>query len=209
MFNFDDVENFDRHISVSIPAYDVLTRAILGLSQYWVRNGSVIYDLGCTTGKHLNMMKKVDGVEYIGIDKSSLLPDSNDFVTFINKNIVDVEYKEADLFLSIFTLQFLTRQERNKTIEIIKNKLKSGGALIVAEKNYFSDGFIQSAIDSVHKEIKSDNFSWTEIMGKEEQLRENMKPLRETELIIELEKIGTVHEFWRTFGFSAYVVLKK
>lgn len=207
MFDFNNVNDFDRHISLSIPSYDVLCRTIVKLADYFIRKDAVIYDLGCSTGKHLHMMKKINGAKYYGVDNSELLPGDSSDIHFIKDNIINVDYEKADLFLSIFTLQFLTKSERESMIDIIASKLKHHGALIVAEKTYYSDGKVQSITESVHKEMKNDNFTWQEIMNKEEQLRENMQPLRNSELVKELRTIGEPFEIWRCFHFVAYIVM--
>jgi len=47
---------FDYHINKSIPLYKDLHWLCLQVSDYFVRENSTVYDLGCSTGKLLNKL---------------------------------------------------------------------------------------------------------------------------------------------------------
>ena len=49
-------EGFDNHISQSIRGYNDLIGDVINLSQYFVENDTVVYDIGCSTGKMLRAM---------------------------------------------------------------------------------------------------------------------------------------------------------
>lgn len=208
MFDFNKVENFDRHIALSIPAYDLLNKQVLDYSDYFIDWGFNVYDLGCSTGKLLKLMRKEGGVGYFGIDDSNLLPASCDQIKYIRADLHNVVIEDACLITSIFTLQFLHRKTRERLLKNVKTNLIKGGAFIVAEKTYSEDPKIQSIMDSVYKESKSHHFSHEEIARKEIELRSNMKPARYSELIEELSQIGIVQEIWRSFNFVCFLVIK-
>lgn len=212
MFDFNQVENFDRHISLSIPSYEYLTRMIMQFSEYFLEEGKDVLDIGCSTGKHLKLMKKIKGVRYVGVDNSSLCPPITEcqHILFEKLDASDlfIEENSHSLILSIFTLQFMDSTRRARTLERVKKGLCSGGAFIVAEKVFCETGKIQSIVDSAHREVKADNFTSDEIMKKEWQLRQNMKIKTESELMIELLEIGDVQQIWRAFNFVAYLVIK-
>lgn len=210
MFDFNKVEDFDRHISLSIPSYENLSRMIVQFSEYFLEEGKSVIDLGCSTGKHLKLMSKIEGVDYIGIDNSDLIPRTGEHIMFEKGDLGDVTLPENQfsLILSIFTLQFLKSDKRRRLLDEVSKGLCKGGAFIVAEKVFCSSAKAQSLIDSCHREVKADNFSPEEILKKEWQLRQNMKIKNEHELLFELECIGEVQPIWRCFNFVAYLVIK-
>lgn len=212
MFDFNQVENFDRHISLSIPSYEYLTRMILQFSEYFLEEGKDVLDIGCSTGKHLKLMKKIKGVRYVGVDNSSLCPPITECQNIqfekLDASGLFIEKDSHSLILSIFTLQFMDSTRRARTLDRIKTGLCSGGAFIVAEKVFCTGAKMQSLVDSAHREVKSDNFTAEEIMQKEWQLRQNMKIKTEDELMLELLSIGEVQQIWRAFNFVAYLVIK-
>lgn len=77
-FSFNTIEDFDEHILTSIPNYDILIEAIKSMSEYFMTEGSNIYDLGCSTGKLLKSIKR-EGVNKIGYDVANLLPEEDGF----------------------------------------------------------------------------------------------------------------------------------
>lgn len=209
MFDFNKIKDFDKHISLSIPNYDRLTEQIVTYADYFLEWGYNVYDLGCSTGKHLKMLNKRSGIDYIGYDNSKLLPDNTEHCSFIRADLHDVQLKDACLIMSIFTLQFLPEKTREKILKEVKESLKTGGAFIVAEKVYCNDGKIQSIMDSAHREYKTQHFTPSEIIKKDIELRDNMRPKEESELMSELYEIGKVQEIWRSYNFVAYMVIKE
>ena len=51
-------EGFDNHIEKSIRGYRDLWTDILKLSEYFVEDGTVVIDIGCSTGRLLKAMRE-------------------------------------------------------------------------------------------------------------------------------------------------------
>ena len=49
-FNEKVSRNFDKHVEKSVPMYKASHEIILGCSDFFLRNGSICYDLGSSTG---------------------------------------------------------------------------------------------------------------------------------------------------------------
>ncbi|HWR59873.1 MAG TPA: hypothetical protein VN328_13380, partial [Thermodesulfovibrionales bacterium] len=65
-------EHFDSHIRRSVPFYQDGHDLILKLSDFFIYNGSLVYDLGCSTGSltsRLGIRSAGKDVRIIGIDK--------------------------------------------------------------------------------------------------------------------------------------------
>src|SRR5690242_20625306 len=73
-FHFaDHAAGFDAHISASIPGYDRLRWWITQLSRRFVREGTRVIDVGCSTGSTLKQIHDLNrasrpAVGYVGID---------------------------------------------------------------------------------------------------------------------------------------------
>ena len=74
-FNTGVAKTFDSHVKKSVPMYDEGHQIILDSSDYFIKNNSTVYDIGCSTGKLIKQLNthhehKKD-LEFIGIDSSS------------------------------------------------------------------------------------------------------------------------------------------
>ena len=66
-FNKNVWDNFDLHVKQSIPFYYEIINAIAGLSEFFMKENSVIYDLGCSTGNIISSLSKLNLSNYIEI----------------------------------------------------------------------------------------------------------------------------------------------
>ena len=56
-WSFKNFENqFDKHVLNSIPGYKEFWWYSINLSKSFISNKTVIYDLGCSTGKKTNLI---------------------------------------------------------------------------------------------------------------------------------------------------------
>ncbi len=209
MFEFSKIDNFDNHINKSIPQYDFLVEYIRRISEYFIDRHTNVYDLGCSTGKLLKSMKKMNNVNYFGIDDSALIPTGHEYINFLKKDVFDVDYMNASFITSVFTLQFLPKVKRTELLCKIRNGLNQGGAFVICEKIYASDSMIQAMNTSLYYEDKSKNFTAEEIYQKELQLRENMKCQKFQELMNEVSIIGTPNIFWASYNFIGIIAVKE
>ena len=207
-FDFNKIEDFDKHINLSIPHYDELQKQIINISQYFIDEHSSVYDIGCSTGSLLKKLPFKEKVSYIGIDKSNLIPDTHEYIKFIKDDIFNINITDASLILSIFTLQFLSHKERANTLRKIKEGLNHGGCFIVAEKIYASSPKVQDIINSFYYQYKEEHFEVSEILKKEQQLRTALRINTSDKLIKECLAIGKVDIFWKNYNFICLLVTK-
>ena len=52
------MKKFDKHISSSVPLYKEGHELITSLSDFFIKDKSVCYELGCSTGTLLNQISK-------------------------------------------------------------------------------------------------------------------------------------------------------
>ena len=212
-FDFNTIDDFDDHILKSIPNYDVLFDTILSISQYFITRNAIIYDLGCSTGKLLKAIPY--GNLKIGYDNASLLPPEDEG----REN--ELEFKSADLshqfeiknacvVYSIFTMQFLNRDDREAYCKTVYDGLNKGGAFLLCEKIYQEEGLLQEVLSFSHHDYKAKHFSSDEIITKERDLRYIMKPNTLQENIDLLKSAGfqTITPFWQSYNFVGVILVK-
>ena len=215
-------EGFDNHISQSIRGYNDLIGDVINLSQYFVENDTVVYDIGCSTGKMLRAMigqneKIAPRADYVGIeieeDFFKFFDDSVDNLEFIRKDVRDVSFAvNTSLITSIFTLQFMPRQDRQDVINQIYNCLIPGGAFIFAEKTIGNNPMIHEMRTFTYYDFKKLSFTYDDIMTKEKKLRSMLKSNSRQELIEMCEIAGfnpnSIDSFWQNFAFTGFIAIK-
>ncbi len=206
-FSFDTIEDFDEHIDMSIPNFNVLINSTKSLAEYFYVNGSNIYDMGCSTGKMLKTIN-APGCNKIGYDIATLLPDEDGFES-VDLN-GDFSIENASVVFSIFTMQFLEPAKRDSYIKKIYDGMLSGGALFMCEKIYRTDGKIQELMSFSHYDHKLKSFSADDIIAKERDLRYIMKPWQDDRLNKALQHAGfDITIYWQMFNFKGIIALKK
>jgi tRNA (cmo5U34)-methyltransferase len=151
----------------------------------------------------------------VGIDYSrNLLPentrefDNINFVEFDLNN--DYKFPNACLIFSIFTLQFLRKENRLKLLKNIYDGLCLGGALIIAEKVYIDNGMFQDIFTFSYYDYKKVSFTEKQILDKEKDLRTILKPNTTQENLYLLNMAGfqKIVMIYKYFHFEAYLCVK-
>jgi len=209
-FDFNTISDFDIHIDKSIPNYSFLISAVKSISDYFVTENGVIYDIGCSTGKLLKSLPY--NCKKVGYDNSNLLPESeNENLIFQNKDVTkEVALDNAQIIYSIFTLQFIEPIERINLLQNIYDSLNEGGIFILCEKVYQNDGKLQEILTFSHYDYKSQHFTLNEIFSKEKDLRFIMKPKTLEDNLQDLKRVGfkTSTTFFQSFNFVGIIALK-
>lgn len=216
-FDFNTIQKFDEHISLSVSHYEVLDDIIVSLASNFITPNSNVYDLGCSTGRMLRVLdnyNRVDGVSFVGYDISeNLLPKIiGDSLSFFKRDITDptIKFYNTDLILSIFTLQFIAREKRQALVKKVYDSLNPGGAFIVTEKIYMADGRIQDHFNFAHYDFKRRTFSPDAILSKQIDLRTIMRPLNELEIakMFKIAGFSTVESFYQSLNFKGWILIK-
>lgn len=188
-FSFKDkniIKNFDEHILKSIPNYIQGQNIVVSLSNFFLNNGSTFYDLGCSTGSLIQKIQNNNNdikTKYIGLDISQEMisfakKKKIKNCSFLKRDIVKENLKNSDMIVSMFTMQFIPTQHRQKVFKKIYKSLNVGGAFILFEKIRANNAIFQDLFNFLYFDFKKNkNFSSDEILNKEKSLRGIMKPL--------------------------------
>jgi hypothetical protein len=101
-------------------------------------------------------------------------------------------------------------KDREDIIKRIYKGLNQGGAFVFSEKTFSCDPRIQDMMTFMYYDYKRKNFTDTEILDKEVQLRHMMKPNTKSELFKMCINAGfELHTFWQNFNFVGVIAIKR
>ena len=181
-------DSFQQHVERSIPLYDEGHHLICRLSDFFAPPDSLVYDLGCSTGKLLRCLAEHNShkknIRWIGLDKEEEMircaretNTGNTAVEFHHADINDYEYEKADMIIAYYTVQFIEERKRQRLIDTIHASLNWGGAFLLFEKVGAPDARFQDMMSSLYREFKeSRGFTATEVANKEKSLKGVLKP---------------------------------
>ena len=212
---------FDKHVRKSIPFYDEIQKNVSSLSEWFIKDGSIYYDIGCSTGqtiynifqRHNNKDIKIYGLDIqnkmIQIAKKK---NKSKNIKFLKKDFnKKIKLKKNDFTTCLFTINFLKKIKRLKMLKTIFDSLNAQGAFVLVEKVNSSNILNQSIFTEMYYDFKIDNkLSHLHIINKAKSLRGVMTPLTEEENIRMLKKVGfkKIEVFFKWFNFSGILAIK-
>ena len=211
------IKNFDEHINLSVPYYSEGHKLILNLAEFFVKEDSICYEIGTSTGtlsKKLAKKFSSKKSKFIGIDvekdmikiaKKTKLKN----LFFVHKDIRDYKLLASDFITSYYTIQFIHAKERQAIFKKIYDSLNWGGGFILFEKVRAPDARFQDITSQMYDDFKSKNgFNEKEILLKTRSLRGVLDPYTSEENIRYLKRAGfkdimSVQKFLCFEGFLA------
>ena len=215
-------KNFTKHISKSVPFYLEGHEIICEISDFFLKEKSVCYDLGCSTGVLLNKIynrHKDKKIEFIGIDSVKAMINQakkenkkkTNRIKYLNKDIRKFVFKNSDLIISYFTMQFIKPEYRQTMINKIYKSLNWGGAFIMFEKIRASDARFQDMYSIIYNDFKLKNgFTPSEIVHKTRSLKGILEPFSDYGNCGLLKRAGFVDYItvFQWMSFKGYLCIK-
>lgn len=194
-------KEFDKHISKSVPLYHQMHWLCEQLSDFYVKDDSLVYDIGCSTGSLLKKIairhKNKKKLKLVGIDivkkMVSFAKKNNKAgnIQFINKDLTKYKFKKSDFILSFYTMQFIKSKDRQNLINKIYKSLNWGGAFFLVEKVRSYDARTQDQMTTIYEEFKLHNgFNEREITAKKKSLKGVLEPFSSNANIQILKRAG-------------------
>ena len=219
-FNQQVTDEFEHHVRKSLPFYERLQEMVVGISDYFVMDHEVVYDLGSSTGETITRLEKRHphkSLRYVGLDSSPSMNEkaslmyASPSIQFQTASLEDYSFPSKSPFiLSLFTLHFLPIHKRKVVIQRIFNALYEGGCFILVEKTHSESPLMQNMWSHLHYEDKlQQGFTHQEVLSKEQSLRGVLNPLSVQENIALLTAIGfQVDIFFKEWNFTGFVAIK-
>ncbi len=185
-FDGNVVNNFESHVEKSVPLYEKGHELILESADYFVKDESICYELGCSTGllsyKLSNRFKNIDA-NFIGLDQVNNMINyaknkyQNKNLNYECVDVIDYEFLKSDLITSYYLLQFIRPSKRQLLIDKIYSSLNWGGGFICFEKVRGPDARFQDITTGLYNEYKiKAGYSFDEILSKSRSLKGVLEP---------------------------------
>ncbi len=186
-FGGDVPKTFDSHVRKSVPLYMEGHDLVLRVSDYFISDNSLMYDLGCSTGEFLLKMAARHtrpSVRFVGIDREIAMTEeavkrcSKDSRIRIEcEELTNFPLEKADFILAYYTMQFVRPAFRQDMFNRIYESLNWGGALLVFEKVRGPDARFQDILTGLYNDYKTEQgFSSDEILSKSRSLKGVLEP---------------------------------
>jgi tRNA (cmo5U34)-methyltransferase len=205
-FEFDEevAVVFDDMLNRSVPFYKEASEITVFFALKYLKEGGRLYDLGSSTASLLiEIYKKLPfKAKLIGLDNSEAMIEQaqkklNAYGMDIELKYADIlnyEYKKADVFISNYTLQFIRPLVREELVKKICNYLNDEGVFIFSEKLISHDKKLNKELIELYYDFKKkQGYSEFEIAQKREALENVLVPYSEEENITMAKKAGFSH----------------
>ena len=217
-------KNFVAHVSKSVPRYFEGHKLVCNIGDFFIKNNSLVYELGCSTGELVLNLSKYNKLKpdskFIGIDieedmikvaeeeKQKLNINNVDF--FVD-DIVQYELESSDMIIAYYTIQFIRPSERQLLINKIFNALKWGGAFLMFEKVRANDARFQDMMTILYHDYKLEQgYTPEEIITKSRSLKGILEPFSTQGNIDLLKRAGFVDilTVFKYICFEGFLAIK-
>ncbi len=203
-FSGSVADTFDDHVSKSVPLYREGHKLTCALSDFFVKPGSRIYEIGSSTGTLTMALAKHNAhkadTSYVGIDvEADMVAKAQDkarsngmaHVSFVADDVMAMEFEPADLIVAYYTVQFIRPSVRQQLIDKIYRSLHWGGAFVLFEKVRGPDARFQDMATSLYSDYKLEQgYSPEEIVSKSRSLKGVLEPFSSQGNIDLLKRAG-------------------
>ncbi len=213
---------FDDMLNRSVPYYLDVLKLVVDISQEFLKENSLIFDIGCSTGSTMIELSKKTNykIECCGIDTSMYMIEKArskaqafgiENMKFLCQDVFDVDMKKADLIISNYTLQFIRPLLREKLIKKIYNSLNDGQIFIFSEKVISENKLLNKIyIDKYYEFKKTQGYSEYEISQKREALENVLVPYSVEENLKMIKDSGfkSCDIIFKWYNFATFIAIK-
>jgi tRNA (cmo5U34)-methyltransferase len=225
-FGAETAAVFDDMLDRSVPFYFEIQRMTAELVSEFVREGTSVYDLGCSTANTiLHVARSVQSgvsARFVGIDSSQEMLDiarrkldAEDFQHPFELRCADlndgVHIADASVVLLVLTLQFVRPLHRERLLRSIQHGMEKGGCAVLVEKVLGGDSTLNRLfIERYYAMKKRNGYSDLEIAQKREALENVLVPYRLDENRALLREVGfsAVDVFFKWYNFCGIIAVK-
>lgn len=179
--------HFESHIEKSVPGYRYGHEVVARLSDFFLSDGSQVYEIGSSTGalsRRIADWNDGKNIRLTGIEIEPAMVDkaremSTDYaqITYEVGDALAVPFEPADLVVAYYTVQFIRPSVRQQLFDKIYQSLNWGGAFILFEKVRGPDARFQDILTALYTDFKLANgLSEKEIVQKTRSLKGVLEP---------------------------------
>lgn len=224
VFDAEVARVFDDMLERSIPQYAVMRELVLDVALRYVRDGTVVADLGCSRGEALARLEAVRGARnrFVGVEVSPPMLEAARarFANMDHVSIVDADLRRgypigssprASVTLAVLVLQFTPIEHRHRIVRDVFRSTLPGGALIVVEKVLGETAELDAAfVDAYHRLKLARGYSVDDVARKALALEGVLVPVTARWNVELLRSAGfsDVDCFWRSLNFAAWLAVR-
>jgi len=185
-FDGETVKNFEEHVAKSVPMYKDGHKLVLALSDFFVQEGSTIFEIGSSTGiLSCQLAERVEqkNARVVGID---IIEDMVRYaqgkyqrpnLEFQCADGLDIDMSGTDLVICYYVVQFVSPARRQLLINKIYESLRWGGALVMFEKVRGPDARFQDIATMMYTDYKLEQgYTSEEVVAKARSLKGVLEP---------------------------------
>jgi tRNA (cmo5U34)-methyltransferase len=222
-FEFDEevAAVFDDMLKRSVPFYKESQEMTEFFAHKNLSEGGLLYDLGCSTASLLLNLRrdlKVNAT-LVGLDNSEAMLTQarrkreayGAKIEIQYADILEYDYKMADVFISNYTLQFIRPLVREELVKKIASSLKKDGVFIFSEKVISHHSKLNKDLIERYYDFKKERgYTEYEIVQKREALENVLVPYSEEENIKMAKNCGFSHceAVFRWANFATFIAIK-
>lgn len=220
-FGGNVADSFESHIERSVPGYREGHELVAQLSDFFVSNNSLVYEIGASTGaltRRLAEWNDGKNARFVGIEVEAdmvaaarRLSEGIESVDFIEEDALTAELAPADMIVSYYTMQFVRPALRQQLYDKIYESLNWGGAFVMFEKVRAPDARFQDMMSVLYSDFKlSEGFDPSEIVAKTRSLKGVLEPFSTNGNIDMLERAGFVDHMtvFKHICFEGFLAIK-
>jgi len=222
-FDNEVPENFDKHVSRSVPNYNDGHQLINIYTDFFINLPSKRgYDIGSSTG---SLIEKIQSrhldknIEYIGIEPvqkminiaNKRIYKDQEKIQFLNESILNIDLLPSSFVISYYTLQFISPGVRQEVFNKIYNSLDWGGGFFLFEKVRSNDARFQDYSTQSYNEFKLNNgYSQDEILSKSRSLKGVLEPFtsKANEDYMIRSGFKDIEVIFKSFCFQGWLAIK-
>ena len=214
-------KTFDSHVSKSVPLYREGHDFIAKISDFFLNDDSICYDLGCSTGELVHVLvnrNKNKTVKFIAIDREDGMVEEArkknkelKNVVVMKSDLADIDFEKADLIVSYYTMQFVKPKNRQIMFDRIFNALNWGGGFLLFEKVRAPDARFQDMMSAIYTDYKLENgYNSEEIIAKSRSLKGVLEPFSTQGNLDLLKRAGFVDimTIMKFISFEGFLAIK-
>lgn len=221
-FGDDVAEHFDDHVRRSVPLYDMGHDLVCRLSDFFVAQPGLAYEIGCSTGLLLRRLAEHNahrpGCRWVGIDREPAMVrrarahcDGLPNVEVVEDDVTGFTFERCDFVVAYYTVQFIRPRHRQPLFDRVFEALDWGGAFVLFEKVRGPDARFQDMLTALYDDYKREQgYDDREIMGKARSLRGVLEPYTSQANVDYLRRAGfsDVMPVMKYLGFEGFLAVK-
>lgn len=225
---------FEAHIERSVPGYREGHALVADIADFFVHDGSLVYELGCSTGalcRRLAGGRRPRGggsegdergggrrARIVGIEREpGMVAEArrrcagHAAIEIVEGDALEVELERCDLVVAYYTAQFVRPSVRQLLFDRVHEALEWGGAFVLFEKVRAPDARFQDLVSTLYTDFKLERgFSEGEIVHKARSLKGVLEPFSSQGNLDLLARAGFVDTMtvWKHLCFEGFLAIK-